>query len=116
MLTNCGKNGSAKKKVGIMAEQLNQQKRFLIFFGRQNGWSYTRIANEVGCSKSTISDEFKRNSVDGRHDPYFAQNLAEQRLHSKNLFRTKCTRAMFDLALDNLYKGTSFEATSQRSL
>lgn len=45
-----------------MSNQLIEAQRYEIYLGLKRKWSKTRIANEIGVSKSTVSREIKRNS------------------------------------------------------
>jgi IS30 family transposase len=54
----------------------------------QQGEKYREIKKVIGIGISSISDEIKRNSVDGKYDPYIAQTKAMER-HTEKSKRTK---------------------------
>ncbi len=43
-------------------KQLTHKERYQIYALIKEGFNYTQIANNIGCNKSTISREIKRNS------------------------------------------------------
>lgn len=47
-----------------MSNQLIEAQRYEIYLGLKRKWSKTRIAKEIGVSKSTVSREIKRNFKD----------------------------------------------------
>lgn len=54
----------------------------------EEGAKYREIKKVIGFGISSISDEIKRNSVNGRYDPYVAQSKAMER-HAEKSKRTK---------------------------
>lgn len=47
-----------------MSNQLIEAQRYEIYLGLKRKWSYSRIAREIGVSKSTVSREIRRNAKD----------------------------------------------------
>ena len=65
-----------------MSKQLIEAQRYEIYLGLKRKWSQTRIADEIGVSKSTVSREIKRNSkIDGEYAWLHAQAQSEARKH-----------------------------------
>jgi IS30 family transposase len=54
-------------------------KRYQILALLKEGMNYTQIANNIGVSKSTISREINRNSIDGKYNPDEAEVLVFKR-------------------------------------
>ena len=50
-------------------KQLTYKERYQIYALIKEGFNYTQIANNIGYSKSTISREIKRNSVNNNYHP-----------------------------------------------
>ena len=59
--------------------QLNQEQRYQIYGLHKAGWNQTRIAEEMGVNKSTISREFRRNQGRRGWRPGQAQHLRDER-------------------------------------
>ena len=65
-----------------MSKQLIEAQRYEIYLGLKRKWSQTRIADEIGVSKSTVSREIRRNSkIDGEYVWLHAQSQSEKRKH-----------------------------------
>lgn len=65
-----------------MSKQLIEAQRYEIYLGIKRGWSISRIAAEIGVSKSTVSREVSRNKkADGEYVWTIAQAKAEARRH-----------------------------------
>lgn len=65
-----------------MSNQLIEAQRYEIYLGLKRKWSKTRIAEEIGVSKSTVSRELKRNSnTKGEYVWITAQQKAQGRKH-----------------------------------
>lgn len=65
-----------------MSNQLIEAQRYEIYLGLKRKWSQTRIANEIGVSKSTVSREIRRNSKpNGEYVWTYAQRISESRKH-----------------------------------
>ena len=58
---------------------LTQEQRYQISVLKKSAYSYSEIANIVGCHKSTISREIKRNTGKRGYRPLQAQEMAEDR-------------------------------------
>src|SRR5688572_12813064 len=52
-----------------MSRELTATQRANIVFAREQGFSYKKIADQVGCGKSTIRDLFRRLEVTGATSP-----------------------------------------------
>jgi len=70
-------------------QQLTQEQRYQIKACLKTGYSYGKIADEVGVHKSTISREIRRNRGLRGYRPKQAQYKAEQRKREKVKFRIK---------------------------
>jgi len=65
-----------------MSNQLIEAQRYEIYLGLKRKWSQTRIANEIGVSKSTVSREIRRNSKPcGEYVWKYAQECCNSRKH-----------------------------------
>ena len=65
-----------------MSNQLIEAQRYEIYLGLKRKWSQTRIAKEIGVSKSTVSREIRRNSKpDGEYVWKYAQSQSDSRKH-----------------------------------
>ena len=65
-----------------MSNQLIEAQRYEIYLGLQRKWSQTRIAAEIGVSKSTVSREVRRNAKsDGSYVWKHAQARCASRKH-----------------------------------
>ena len=65
-----------------MSNQLIEAQRYEIYLGLKRKWSQTRIANEIGVSKSTVSREIRRNSKPcGEYVWKYAQDRCNSRKH-----------------------------------
>ena len=65
-----------------MSNQLIEAQRYEIYLGLKRKWSETRIAKEIGVSKSTVSREIKRNAkADGSYVWKQAQARRDSRKH-----------------------------------
>lgn len=65
-----------------MPKQLTEAQRYAIYLGRKRKWSLSRIAQEIGVSKSTVSREIRRNAKqDGTYVWIHAQAKCESRKH-----------------------------------
>ena len=65
-----------------MSNQLIEAQRYEIYLGLKRKWSQTRIAEEIGVSKSTVCREIKRNSKpDGSYVWKYAENKSRSRRH-----------------------------------
>ena len=65
-----------------MSNQLIEAQRYEIYLGLKRKWSKTRIAKEIGVSKSTVSREIQRNSKpDGEYVWRYAQKQCDLRKH-----------------------------------
>ena len=58
----------------------------LRFTRLKEGMNYTQIANNIGVSKSTISREIKRNSINGKYNPDEAEMLVFKRHKYKSKY------------------------------
>ena len=58
---------------------LTQEQRYQISVLKKSAYSYSEIADIVGCHKSTISREIKRNTGKRGYRPLQAQEMAEDR-------------------------------------
>jgi IS30 family transposase len=67
-------------------KQLNLVKRYQILALLKEGMNYTQIANNIGVSKSTISRELKRNSIDNTYQPDEAEREAFKRHRYKKKY------------------------------
>jgi IS30 family transposase len=63
--------------------QLTREQRYQIFAFKKAGYSQGRIAEEVGCHKSTISRELRRNAGARGYSPKQAQGKADARQEAK---------------------------------
>ena len=63
-----------------MSNQLIEAQRYEIYLGLKRKWSKTRIANEIGVSKSTVSREIKRNS---KQDGEYVWSIAQAKCNSR---------------------------------
>lgn len=65
-----------------MSNQLIEAQRYEIYLGLKRKWSQTRIAREIGVSKSTVSREIRRNSKPGGEYVWkYAQARCDSRKH-----------------------------------
>lgn len=65
-----------------MSNQLIEAQRYEIYLGLKRKWSQTRIAEEIGVSKSTVSREIRRNSKPGGQYVWtYAQKMSDGRKH-----------------------------------
>ena len=65
-----------------MSNQLIEAQRYEIYLGLKRKWSKTRIAKEIGVSKTTVSREIQRNSKpDGEYVWTYAQKQCDLRKH-----------------------------------
>ena len=65
-----------------MSNQLIEAQRYEIYLGLKRKWSETRIAKEIGVSKSTVCREIKRNAkADGSYVWRHAQAKCDSRKH-----------------------------------
>lgn len=65
-----------------MSNQLIEAQRYEIYLGLKRKWSKTRIAEEIGVSKSTVSREIRRNSKpNGEYVWKYAQSQCDFRKH-----------------------------------
>ena len=65
-----------------MSNQLTEAQRYAIYLGLKRKWSKSRIAAEIGVSKSTVSREVRRNSKpDGSYVWKYAQAKCDERRH-----------------------------------
>ena len=72
-----------------MSKQLIEAQRYEIYLGIKRGWSISRIAAEIGVSKSTVSREVSRNKkADGEYVWTIAQAKAEARRQFQRLLST----------------------------
>lgn len=60
-------------------KRLTRDDRLTIAIMIQFATFQQRMAEQIGCSQSTISQELARNSIDGEYDPQSAQYLADSR-------------------------------------
>ena len=67
-------------------KQLNLVKRYQILALLKEGMNYTKIANNIGVSKSTISRELRRNSIDNTYQPDEAEREAFKRHRYKKKY------------------------------
>lgn len=63
-----------------MSNQLIEAQRYEIYLGLKRKWSYSRIAREIGVSKSTVSREIRRNAKD---DGSYVWKKAEAKSRSR---------------------------------
>ena len=69
----------------LMSNQLIEAQRYEIYLGLKRKWSQTRIAKEIGVSKSTVSREIRRNSKPcGEYIWKYAQKCCDSRKHGFN--------------------------------
>ena len=65
-----------------MSNQLTEAQRYAIYLGLKRKWSKSRIAAEIGVSKSTVCREVRRNSKpDGSYVWKYAQAKCDERRH-----------------------------------
>ena len=65
-----------------MSNQLTEAQRYAIYLGLKRKWSKSRIADEIGVSKSTVCREVRRNSKpDGSYVWKYAQAKCDERRH-----------------------------------
>ena len=65
-----------------MSNQLIEAQRYEIYLGLKRAWSQSRIAEEIGVSKSTVSREIRRNSKPcGEYVWKYAQSRCDSRRH-----------------------------------
>ena len=65
-----------------MSNQLIEAQRYEIYLGLKRKWSRSRIAEEIGVSKSTVSREIRRNSKpEGEYIWKYAQRQCDSRKH-----------------------------------
>ncbi len=65
-----------------MSKQLIEAQRYEIYLGLKRKWTETRIAGEIGVSRSTVSREIRRNAKpDGSYVWKYAQAKCESRRH-----------------------------------
>lgn len=63
-----------------MSNQLIEAQRYEIYLGLKRKWSYSRIAREIGVSKSSVSREIRRNAKD---DGSYVWKKAEAKSRSR---------------------------------
>lgn len=96
-------------------QRLTRDKRIIIYTLRKAGNSMTAISKAVGCSKSTISRELRRNAGRKGYRYEKAQKMAEFRAREKAAKRRKFKEEMWEEAKANLARGWSFEQTAGRA-
>lgn len=65
-----------------MSNQLTEAQRYTIYIGLKRKWNKSRIADEIGVSKSTVCREVRRNSKpDGSYVWKYAQAKCDERRH-----------------------------------
>lgn len=65
-----------------MSNQLIEAQRYEIYLGIKRGWSFSRISQEIGVNKSTVSREVSRNrKADGEYVWKIAQSKSKSRRH-----------------------------------
>ena len=96
--------------------RLTDEKRTIIETLRKEGRSLSYIAERIGCDKSTVSKEIKRNKGKRGYRHKKAQGLARSRVAAKAAKRRKFTPEMWDYAITRLRDdGWTFEQSCGRA-
>jgi transposase, IS30 family len=83
---------------------LTYEQRCQIEALKKSGMSDLKISIAIGVSKSSLSRELSRNSVNGRYDSKEAQKLSESRRQESARYRKKMTKECIDFIEDKLIK------------
>ena len=96
--------------------RLTDEKRTIIETLRKEGRSLSYIAERIGCNKSTVSKEIKRNKGKRGYRHKKAQGMARSRVAAKAAKRRKFTPEMWDYAITHLREdGWTFEQSCGRA-
>ena len=96
--------------------RLTDEKRIIIETLRKEGRSLSYIAERIGCSKSTVSKEIKRNKGKRGYRHKKANGKARARIAAKAAKRRKFTPEMWDYAITHLREdGWTFEQSCGRA-
>ena len=96
--------------------RLTDEKRIIIETLRKEGRSLSYIAERIGCSKSTVSKEIKRNKSKRGYRHKKANGQARARVAAKAAKRRKFTPEMWDYAITHLRDdGWTFEQSCGRA-
>ena len=96
--------------------RLTDEKRIIIETLRKEGRSLAYIAERIGCSKSTVSKEIKRNKSKRGYRHKKANGQARARVAAKAAKRRKFTPEMWDYAITHLRDdGWTFEQSCGRA-
>ena len=96
--------------------RLTDEKRIIIETLRKEGRSLSYIAERIGCNKSTVSKEIKRNKGKRGYRHKKAQGMARSRVAAKAAKRRKFTPEMWDYAITHLREdGWTFEQSCGRA-
>lgn len=106
------KNGRRKGRRHF--HHLTADNRTIICFLHKEGKSCSFIAGKIGCNKSTISRELRRNSGQRGYRHKQANEMANMRILEKARNRRKITERIWDDVKALLAKGWSFEQISGR--
>ena len=93
--------------------RLTDEKRIIIETLRKEGGSLSYIAERIGCNKSTVSKEIKRNKSKRCYRHKKANGQARSRVAAK---RRKFSPVMWDYAITHLREdGWTFEQSCGRA-
>lgn len=95
--------------------RLTRDNRIIIYTLRKEGKSLAEISRCIGCHKSTLSRELRRNVSKKGYRYEKAHVKAETRAKEKSAKRRKFTDEMWETARTNLSNGWSFEQTAGRA-
>ena len=106
----------AKKGKPPKYKRLDEKDRVLIATLIGLGLKDAEIARQVGCHRSTIGYERKKNTSQRGYRPKYAQRKADGRVKAKASARRKFTPEQWKEAKEKLAKdGWTFEQTSERA-
>lgn len=93
---------------------LTTKERCCIVHFKKLGWSITKIANELGRNKSTISRELKRNTIDNSYNVSKAEQLYENRRKNCGAIGKRLNTKLVDYISSKLDLGWSPEQINGR--
>ena len=95
-------------------QHLTQQQRCQLEELMSSGFSCREIGKQLGIHASTVSREWRRNSVRGRYNYIIAQDVSDARRHEASARFRKIKNGLEEKILDGLYNFWSPEQVSGR--
>ena len=99
--------------MSTLYHQLTQEQRYQIWALRNNAYTLSQIGDLIGCHKSTVSRELRRNSHHGIYDAKHAHTLSLQRKRNAAKSTKQCS-ATDKLIAERIQLGWSPAALSAR--